>query len=164
MSNVRPKTNSFILGMFVHSDLDDAELDVYEFRIWGRLCRRAGDNGRVFESAKKMAQGCRMSEKQARRALHSLQERGWLELVARYREDGSQTTNDVLLIGPPSTHRPPPLDSQTNLKLIQEKLIQEKLKTPLPPKGKREKPPCPNGCQRNSGRNGCNTARKLKNL
>lgn len=113
MSRIAPEFNSFQLGMFVHSDVDDAGLTVYEFRLWGRLCRRAGDNGRVFEGVKKMAAGCGMSEKQARRALHTLEERGWLSLVPRFREDGSQTTNDIILNTPRRTIRPAPLDSQT---------------------------------------------------
>jgi len=95
VSSVTPRGNSWRLGLFVHSTVDDSNLSVYEFRVYARLCRRAGDELRVWEGQKKIAEGCGMSRAAVQKALYGLRDKGWITLVAREREDGSQGPNDI---------------------------------------------------------------------
>lgn len=57
---------------FVPKDLDDYGLDPYEFRLYMRISRRDDPKDGCFESVKKMADGCRMSERKVRYALEVL--------------------------------------------------------------------------------------------
>ncbi|WP_293910226.1 helix-turn-helix domain-containing protein [Deinococcus sp.] len=109
MSHITPKHNSFTLGLFVHSDVDDAELDIYEFRVYAHLCRRVGDSGRVWEGQARIAEVCKISRRKAQEALYGLRDKGWLTLETRFRDDGSQTTNDIVLVGPPASVMRTPL-------------------------------------------------------
>ncbi len=59
------------LSLFVRREIDDYGLDPYEFRIYARITRRAG-NGDAWESLNNMASACCMSLGRARRALHLL--------------------------------------------------------------------------------------------
>ncbi|PSB27687.1 helix-turn-helix domain-containing protein [Chlorogloea sp. CCALA 695] len=59
------------LSLFVRREIDDYGLDPYEFRIYARITRRAG-NGEAWESLTNMASACCMSLGRARRALHLL--------------------------------------------------------------------------------------------
>ncbi len=59
------------LSLFVRREIDDYGLDPYEFRIYARITRRAG-NGEAWESLTNMASACCMSLSRARRALHLL--------------------------------------------------------------------------------------------
>ncbi|GAA4002867.1 hypothetical protein GCM10022631_12030 [Deinococcus rubellus] len=109
MSNIKPRGNSFALGMFVHSDVDDSDLTVYEFRVYSHLCRRVGDERRVWEGQKRIAACCKMSRPAVQKALYGLRDKGWLELRERFREeDNSQTTNDIILLGPPASEKGTP--------------------------------------------------------
>ncbi len=65
---VKEKTE---LSLFVRREIDDYGLDPYEFRIYARITRRAG-NGEAWESLNNMASACCMSLSRARRALHLL--------------------------------------------------------------------------------------------
>lgn len=115
MSGVRPRGNSFITGAFISSTIDDLGLDLYSFRVYMHLCRRIGDEMRVWESAKKMAVICGISESKVRESIRFLEKIGLIELEPQYREDGSQTTNNIFVIGlgglkhpkPCTTYSPP---------------------------------------------------------
>lgn len=72
-----------MIPMFVRSDLDDYGLDPYEFRIYGRIARRAGPEKEAWESIPKMARGCQMSESRARKALQLLEAARLIESVER---------------------------------------------------------------------------------
>lgn len=76
------------IPVFVHSDLDDYGLDVYEYRIYGRLARRAGRNNIARESIANMAEGCKISERQTRYALKVLVA---LNLVSRHEKPNAPT-------------------------------------------------------------------------
>ncbi|PSB31366.1 helix-turn-helix domain-containing protein [Chlorogloea sp. CCALA 695] len=65
---VKEKTE---LSLFVRREIDDYGLDPYEFRIYARITRRAG-NGEAWESLTNMASACCMSLSRARRALQLL--------------------------------------------------------------------------------------------
>jgi predicted RNA-binding Zn-ribbon protein involved in translation (DUF1610 family) len=59
------------LPVFIHSELDDYGLDPYEFRVYSRLARRAGQ-GEAMESALNIAKTCGISERKVRDAINLL--------------------------------------------------------------------------------------------
>lgn len=65
-------------GAFIPAILDDYPLDVWEFRIYARAARRAGNRGLYFESAPNLARAFGCSERQARYALRLLAAAGML--------------------------------------------------------------------------------------
>jgi DNA-binding MarR family transcriptional regulator len=96
---IQPKRNSYHLGLILSSDIDDAGLDVYEFRVYAHLCRRVNDQMRCWGSQKNIAKICGFSVDTVARALKKLESRGWLTQEEKYRDDGSRTTNLITLIG-----------------------------------------------------------------
>jgi hypothetical protein len=66
------------MPVFIHSELDDYGLSPIEFRIYGRLARRAG-KGEAKESVPKMAEGCKVSERSVQLALRLLELAGLTE-------------------------------------------------------------------------------------
>jgi hypothetical protein len=65
---VKEKTE---LSLFVRREVDDYRLDLYKFRIYARITRRAG-NGKAWESLINMASACCMTLSRARLALQIL--------------------------------------------------------------------------------------------
>ena len=65
---VKEKTE---LSLFVRREIDDYGLDPYEFRIYARITRRAG-NGEAWESLTNMASACCISLGRVRPALQIL--------------------------------------------------------------------------------------------
>jgi hypothetical protein len=57
--------------IFVHSDIDDLGLSLYEFRIYAHIARRAGD-GECFPSISAIAKHCKCSEDTARETIQHL--------------------------------------------------------------------------------------------
>jgi|GEM_PF-5974708 len=113
MSKIKPRGNSWDTGLFVHSEVDENDLDVYEFRVYAHLCRRANDELRVWAGQQKIADVCRISRKKVNEALRALEEKGWIRQEHQFREDGSQTTNNIVILGPPRvTHSYTPLPSE----------------------------------------------------
>jgi hypothetical protein len=107
---VRPRGNSWALGAFVSADLDDSQLDPYQFRVYAHLCRRANDEQRAFPSIPAIAEKCQMSSRSVQRALAGLEELGFITREAQYRQDGSRTVDLIVLHGPQA---PAPGDSQS---------------------------------------------------
>ena len=66
-------------AIFVHSDLDEAGLDVYEFRLLAHIARR----GECFASLTKTADICKMSVRKAQSTLKSLEKRGFIQKEKR---------------------------------------------------------------------------------
>lgn len=60
------------LGAFIPSFLDDFGLDVYQFRVYCRLARRAGAGGQCWESVNNIANACNMNRKTVMSAIASL--------------------------------------------------------------------------------------------
>lgn len=86
------------LPFMVHSELDDLDLDPYEFRAYAHMVRRAGKQsgkGEHWESVEESAKHCRMDPKTYRRALAGLVER---RLVTR--EDRAGQTSVYRLTAP----------------------------------------------------------------
>ena len=89
---------------FIHNALDDFGLNPYQFRVYCRIARRAGDKG-CFETVKNMADGCQMSEKQIKRSLAELIT---LSLISRHSRPG--TTNIYRLEPPENWKKPHPTE------------------------------------------------------
>lgn len=70
------------LSLFVRREIDDYGLDPYEFRIYARITRRAG-NGDAWESLTNMASACCMSVGRARKALSLLKLAKLVESIER---------------------------------------------------------------------------------
>ena len=70
------------LSLFVRREIDDYGLDPYEFRIYARITRRAG-NGEAWESLTNMANACCMSLSRARKALSLLKLAKLIESIER---------------------------------------------------------------------------------
>src|SRR5690349_20915938 len=58
--------------IFVRSDLDDYGLTPNEFRVYGRIARRAGEFGACTESVPNMARALKLGESTVRRCCHIL--------------------------------------------------------------------------------------------
>lgn len=65
--------------VFVRSELDDAGLDPFEFRVYAHIARRVN----CFAKMDNIGAICGMSGRQARRSLMSLAEKGMIEMVKR---------------------------------------------------------------------------------
>lgn len=63
--------------------LDDLGLDVYAFRAYHAIVRRAGVDSTCYEAVGNMARRCAMSERRMQMALRELERRGLVERVAR---------------------------------------------------------------------------------
>ncbi|WP_051482690.1 hypothetical protein [Synechocystis sp. PCC 7509] len=70
------------LSLFVRREIDDYGLDPYEFRIYARITRRAG-NGEAWESLANMASACCMSLGRARKAVSLLKLAKLVESIER---------------------------------------------------------------------------------
>jgi hypothetical protein len=70
------------LALFVKREIDDYGLDPYEFRIYARITRRAG-NGEAWESLNNMASACCMGLSKARKALSLLKLAKLVESIER---------------------------------------------------------------------------------
>ncbi|GGJ65163.1 helix-turn-helix domain-containing protein [Deinococcus aquiradiocola] len=68
--------------IFVHSSVDDYPLTPYEFRVYGKIARRAGQ-GIGWPSVEQVAAECLMSEDTARQALQNLTTFGLLSRQER---------------------------------------------------------------------------------
>jgi Helix-turn-helix domain len=98
-TKLKGETNVSRFGTFVHSSLDDANLDPYQFRIWGHLCRRADKHGHAWSSQSNIMHVTGIGERKVREVLKSLENLGWLQRQNRRRQDGSRTTDLVILKG-----------------------------------------------------------------
>lgn len=110
MSSITPGGNSWNMGMFVSSTLDDAELDPFTFRVYANLCRRANDELRTWPSVANICEVTGISDRKVRESLRLLQSRGMIEVVPHYREDGGQSSNTYRIVGiAPLHHKQTPL-------------------------------------------------------
>lgn len=85
--------------IFIHSQLDDLELSIYEFRIYAHLARRAG-TGKAFPAYGSMAKKCRMSRTKAIDAVNQLVKRRMIQKQKRMGEDGRNSSNLYTLTDP----------------------------------------------------------------
>jgi hypothetical protein len=82
MKDYKAKDGRDDLPVFIHSELDDYGLTPIEFRVYGRLARRAG-KGDATESVPNMAEGCKVSERSVQLALKLLESASLIERVER---------------------------------------------------------------------------------
>lgn len=101
-------------GTFIHSELDDAGLSPYAFRIYCHLARRANMTGKAWPGKESMAAICGLGRTSVLKALTELEERKMLIIQRNSRPDGGQGSNTYFLTGkakwtpPPAATRPPP--------------------------------------------------------
>lgn len=84
--------------------IDELELDVYEFRLYSKLKRVAGDSGTCFQSIKTLADGTKISERKVQQCLDSLSKgknKLGIKLIKinyRKKSDGSNDTSLITII------------------------------------------------------------------
>ncbi len=71
-------SDEILLKVFIPSELDDFGLDVYQFRVYCRIARRAGANGDCWESINNIAKKCNMDRKTVMQAISGLLSFGML--------------------------------------------------------------------------------------
>ena len=108
--------------LFVGSAIDDAELNVYQFRILGHLHRRAGADGLAWPSIRTIAEVCKIGERVVRRSLRELVNLGHVEAEERpgqttlYRPAACKPTS-APTSAPASAPTSAPLSDQPDLPL-----------------------------------------------
>jgi hypothetical protein len=68
VSRLTVKQNSKLL--FVHSVVDDAQLDIESFRVFAHIVRRANGSGIAFPSVKSAAKVCKLNKDTAHEIRH----------------------------------------------------------------------------------------------
>lgn len=64
--------------IFIHAELDDADLDPYEFRIYAHLSRRAGRKQFAWPSIEAIGKHCKIGSTKVKDSLEVLQKRGMI--------------------------------------------------------------------------------------
>jgi len=88
--------NSFDVPM----SLDSAGLDVYEFRIWCHLAKRAARKGNAWPSLRTMSEDLKISKPIVIRSLKSLQDKKLLKISTRLKGNGDRTSNLYVCLAP----------------------------------------------------------------
>jgi hypothetical protein len=89
---LKVKDGSDRIPVFIHSELDDYGLSPVEFRVYARVARRAGSNGKHSESIPNMASGWGIGKRTVQYALRLLTNCG---LISRHVRPGQ--TNEYSL-------------------------------------------------------------------
>lgn len=89
---------------FIHSELDEAGLSVFAFRIYCHLKRRSGKNGVAWPGAVSMAKICRMGQSSVRDAIAELEARGMLSVE---RGRGGAESNHYHILSKATWTEPP---------------------------------------------------------
>jgi len=71
------------IGAFIPANLDDYGLSPFEFRIYSRLARRAGNRGTAYESVASMAKACKICPQVVRSTLKFLCAAGMVARIQR---------------------------------------------------------------------------------
>ena len=85
--------------------IDDADLEVYEYRVYSHIKRICGEDGKTcFKSLKHLAEHCKMSEKKLRLCLENLCKiniklgLALLRKKSRKKQDGSKDTSLFVIV------------------------------------------------------------------
>ncbi|QUY40424.1 hypothetical protein [Acaryochloris marina] len=99
--------------MFIHSRLDEAGLDPFEFRLLGHIVRRTGGSfeGECFASQVNISKVCQMSLSRAQKGLRLLNDGGF---ISKHERPGR---TDVYRLEQPENWKSP-----SELKAIRKKL------------------------------------------
>lgn len=83
IKETRPKERLDL--MFIHSELDEAGLDPFEFRLLGHIVRRTGGSfdGECFASQSNISKVCKMSMSRAQKGLRLLCDGGFISKYER---------------------------------------------------------------------------------
>jgi len=125
-------------SFFVGSAVDDAGLNVYQFRILGHLVRRAGSDGRAWPSVASIAETCGVGERVVRRTLSELVKLGLIQ--ARPRPGRSTLYTPTIGQTPLANEQGAPLANQPD-EGIPEKEIQTTTQEPEIPLERSKTPP-----------------------
>lgn len=108
-------------------------LSVLVYLIW----RSGPDHSVAFPGIRRMMEDLAVSDGTIRNAIHDLEEQGWVTVIERYREDGSQSSNAYRLHNPalessplPESAPPPPTDlspSSTQFESMKDKQYKDKV-------------------------------------
>ena len=88
--------NSFDVPM----SLDSAGLDVYEFRVWCHLARRAAKNGVAWPSMRTMCEDLKIGHATLLKAIKSLQDKKLLSITKREKLNGDHASNLYVCLAP----------------------------------------------------------------
>src|SRR5574340_824381 len=77
--------------------IDDMNLSVYAYRLYGRLKRVAGDAGECWQSTHTLSTSCSMSAGSVLKAKQELVNKGLIRIEKHNRDDGRDD------VGPPAT-------------------------------------------------------------
>jgi len=83
--------------IFVHSDLDDAQLSAASFRVLAHLARRADGSGVAFPGVKSIGKVCRLNKDTVADSLKSLESQGW---IARIKRPGCTSGYELVQLPP----------------------------------------------------------------
>src|SRR5581483_11251533 len=86
---------------FIPAALDDAGLTPIEFRMYGHFSRRAGSDGRFWESIENAAKHCDVDPRTARNAIRALEQRNLIRCV-----EAKPGHTRVYALTPPSDWQP----------------------------------------------------------
>lgn len=75
---------------WIHSALDDHDLDPFAFRVYAHLVRRSND-GRAWPEQRTIAEACRMSKRQVIRCVKDLQARRLLVITQAVKSKGGKS-------------------------------------------------------------------------
>jgi DNA-binding MarR family transcriptional regulator len=98
MSDIIRQSTEGMNVIFIHSQLDEAGLDPYSFRVYAHLARRAGKKKDAWPEEKTIAEMTKMSKRQVVRCMKILEERGMLTICQRPGVVGRH--NEYFLTGP----------------------------------------------------------------
>jgi predicted transcriptional regulator len=73
--------------------LDDDTLNTTEKLVYHVLCRFQGDHDDCFPSHKAIAKQCNRAVSSVKRALSTLEHKGYISKIPQKRPDGGRTTN-----------------------------------------------------------------------
>lgn len=78
--------------------IDDMDLSSYGVRLYLRLKRRAGENGRCWENTRNLAKGCKMSLSQVTKVKRELQDAGLIEISEVPGKHGHYPSHSITIL------------------------------------------------------------------
>lgn len=90
---------------------DGKKLGPYGIAVYMSLCAHANDQGKAWPSLSTLAEEIGCGERKVREVLRELETLKWIKSEPKYREDGSQMSNEYSLL--PSPHATPPARKDT---------------------------------------------------
>jgi hypothetical protein len=97
-------------GGLLHSQLDDMGLDVFQFRVYFHLLRRADRKSCCYPSIRSIASVCKISPRKVQEVLGELVDRQLIKRQSQRAKHGGPTSDLITIFGlPPGAPHAPPL-------------------------------------------------------